>query len=86
MWPVFWAAMRSYSPYIVWPFAAVVGFIGYNAESMIRGEQRESWRPKGIAEERDERLLKESENVDLTLVDKLKDKKFVPKTIFDRNQ
>lgn len=86
MWPLVWAAVRTYAPYIAWPFAAVVGFIGYNAETLIRGNKQSPWKTKSIMEERDERHLQETMNADLTKVDSLKDKTFVPKTIFERNR
>lgn len=35
MWPVFYAALRGYAPYITLPFAALVGFIGYNLENIL---------------------------------------------------
>lgn len=33
MWPVLFRVLRTYSPYITLPFAAIVGLIGYNLES-----------------------------------------------------
>ena len=86
MWPVIFAAIRTYAPYIVWPIAAVVGVVGYNVEKTVRGDKQTPWKTRSIAEERDERHLAESENKDLTEVDSLKDKTFVPKNIFDRNK
>ncbi|VDD83947.1 unnamed protein product [Mesocestoides corti] len=44
MWPVIVQFIRVYSPYIALPFAAVVGFVGFNLESKIRGEERLSSR------------------------------------------
>lgn len=40
MWPVIVQLIRVYSPYIALPFAAVVGFVGFNMESKLRGEDR----------------------------------------------
>ncbi|KAJ8913748.1 hypothetical protein NQ315_007465 [Exocentrus adspersus] len=57
MWPVFFAALRSYAPYITLPFAAVVGIIGYNLENWIS----DKYTPynKSIQEQRTERLVEE---------------------------
>ncbi len=40
MWPVIAQFIRLYSPYIALPFAALVGFVGFNMESKLRGEER----------------------------------------------
>ena len=60
-----------YGPYVVWPAAAVVGFIGYNLEWAIRGEQDTQAR-KSIEIERMERKLGESAAIDPTQVESLK--------------
>jgi len=41
MWPVLLAAMRTYAPMIVFPFAFVIGVAGYNAERWIAGRPDE---------------------------------------------
>lgn len=36
MWgPILFRVLRTYAPYITLPFAAVIGFVGYNFESLI---------------------------------------------------
>ncbi len=87
MWPVLVNIARSYAPYIVWPAAAVIGVIGYNIEKVVRGDGIHTpAKEKSIMEEREERLLKENEQKDLTNIDSLKDKTFVPRTISERFQ
>ena len=84
MWPVIINFVRTYAPYIVWPAAAVIGTIGYGIETAVRGHKEQPWKEKSTVEERRERKLAESENALQT--DMLKDKSFIPKTIFERNQ
>jgi len=75
-----------YAPYIVFPFAFVVGVVGYNLEWTLRRADPTPAKCRSIADERDLRLLDESEGKDMTRVSRLKDATFVPKTIFERNQ
>jgi len=84
MWPFIMGAARAYAPYIIMPFAAVVGFVGYQFEWYIRGDSSTPSKTLSIADERDLRRFAESEGKDMTKVDRLKDQTFVPKTIFDR--
>ena len=84
MWPLFMGIARTYAPYIIMPFAAVVGFVGYQFEWYVRGDVVTPAKKVSIADERDLRRLNESEGKDMTKVDLLKDHTFVPKTIFDR--
>ncbi len=87
MWPILMNIARTYAPYIVWPAAAVIGVIGYNIEKVVRGDGIHTpAKEKSIIEEREERLLKENEQKDLTNIDRLKDKTFVPKTLTERFQ
>ena len=88
MWPIILNAARVYAPYIVWPVAAVVGFIGYHIETGIRGEDGMNTPAKehSIIEEREERRLMENREKNLTDVDSLKEGKFIPKTIFTNVQ
>lgn len=87
VWPLIIGIARTYAPYLVWPFAAIVGVIGYNFESFVRGDYQTPSKSRSIAEERDLRFLEESKDKDMTKVDSLKDKGFgIPKTIFERNQ
>lgn len=86
MWPLIMNAVRIYAPYIVWPAAAVVGVIGYNIEQAVRGDKQTPWRQSVLDEREQRHLLETSEGKDPTQVDKLKDRTFVPKTIFERNK
>lgn len=86
VWPLILGFARTYAPYLVWPIAAGIGVIGYNLESFVRGDRQTPWKEHSIAEERDLRQLEETRDKDMTKVDSLKEKKFVPKTIFERNQ
>ena len=83
VWPIIIGFARSYAPYIVWPFAFAIGVIGYNMEWFVLGDRQTPWKNKSIAEERDLRVVEESSNKDMTQVDSLKAKSFVPKTVFD---
>ena len=84
MWPIILNAVRVYAPYVVWPVAAVVGFIGYNIETGIRGQAglQTPAKDHSIIDEREERYLRENREKDFTEVESLKDRKFIPKTIF----
>jgi len=70
--PVIIAFTRAYAPYVVFPFAVVIGAIGYKLEWAIRDKNN----PNGgnrmsVEKERDERLLKQLEATnDLTNVDR----------------
>ena len=60
MLPIIINAVRIYAPYVVWPVAAVIGFIGYQIETGIRGEEGMNTPDKhSIIDEREERRLKE---------------------------
>ena len=81
MWYL-WAALRNYSPVILLPVAAVIGVIGYNVEGLI-SDKYTPYKPS-IAEQREERLLEELPK-QAKEHGSLADKKFVPKTIFEKN-
>lgn len=83
MLPVIFAFLRSYAPYITLPVAAVVGVIGYKIEGYVS----DKYTPYqgSIEERREERQLDENLSKDVTKVDSLKEKKFVPRTVFERN-
>lgn len=84
MWPIIFNFVRIYAPYIVMPVAVVVGSIGYAVEQTLFNKQPISAQ-NSIDEDRDNRLLHEFvENNNPVEVSKLKDRKFVPKTVFDR--
>ncbi|GFR85016.1 small integral membrane protein 12-B [Elysia marginata] len=86
MWNIIFNAARVYAPYITLPFAAVVGFIGYNLEWTIRKEKNTPYKAVSIVEERNERKLRENIDNDPTVVEPLKAKKDIPKTILGRNE
>lgn len=76
--------LRVNAPFITLPFAAVVGIIGYNIEGLI--SDRYTPFKKSVEEQREDRLLKELETkTDAKQVDSLKERKFVPQTIFEKN-
>lgn len=83
MWPAVFAIVRTYAPYITLPVSIVIGIVGYNIEGWI-SDKHTPTKKKSIGEERLERQLKEmDEEKDKDI--SLKSKKFVPKTIFERN-
>jgi len=86
MWPLILAFSRTYAPYIVMPVAVVVGFVGYKLEWLVRSSEPTPAKTRSIAEERDMRILQENTGKDLTNVSSLKEKTFVPKTIFEHNK
>lgn len=60
MWFVLVQAARRYViPAVVFPVALVVGLVGYHLEDLVSDKSTPS-RPTSVAEERDERLLRES--------------------------
>ncbi|XP_076442135.1 small integral membrane protein 12-B-like [Babylonia areolata] len=85
VWPLIMGAARTYAPYITFPVALVVGFIGYNIEGWIRGKDGTPFKAEGVKEERSERVLEQIQDKDCTEVESLKVKSFVPKTILGRN-
>lgn len=84
MWPILWNFVRVNAPYLTLPFAAAIGVIGYNVEGLI-SDKFTPFRTKSVEEERDERLLNELEGKDAKALDSLKEKKFVPRSIFEKN-
>lgn len=85
VWPLIMGALRTYAPYITFPVAAVVGFIGYNMETWARGDTTTPFRAEGVKEERIDRELIQLENTDCTQVESLKSRKDIPKTVLGRN-
>jgi len=85
MLPFIWVFARTYAPFIMLPVAAVVGVIGYNLENILSDKYTPS--KPSIEEQREERRLKEiSTNSNETpLTQTLSEKKFVPKSIFEKN-
>ena len=86
MLPVLINLARAYAHYVVWPFAFVVGAVGYKLEWYVRGDKPTTpSRSQSIADERGDRLLETNQQNDPTHVDTLREKKFVPKTSLGRN-
>lgn len=83
MWPIIMNFLRINAPYITLPFAAMIGVIGYNIEGWV--SDRYTPFKKSVEEQREERLLQNIENTDAKVVESLKEKKFVPHTIFEKN-
>lgn len=85
MWPLIWAAARSYAPYLTLPAAAVIGFVGYNIESIFRKPIKEEDARPSVEVQRDQRMLKEMLNTSTIEPAPLSQKEFVPKTCFNNN-
>ena len=87
MIPIILAVARTYAPYVVFPFAVVIGTIGYNIEWKFRDKNTPNGGQQGsLKSDRDERLLQQlEESQDLTQMDSLKARTFVPKSIFEKN-
>ncbi|KAJ6655623.1 hypothetical protein lerEdw1_004975 [Lerista edwardsae] len=89
MWPILWATVRAYAPYVTFPVAFVVGAVGYHLEWFIRGQPppQPPEEEKSISERREDRKLQEIAEKDLTQVVSLKDKlEFAPKAVLNRNR
>ncbi|NXA50211.1 SIM12 protein, partial [Nothocercus julius] len=87
MWPVLWAALRTYAPYVTFPVAFVVGVVGYHVERGLRGRAPPAEEERSISERREERRLQELAGRDLTEVVSLKDRlEFAPRAALDRNR
>lgn len=76
MLPIVLRLLRSYAPAITLPFAAVIGFIGYQLESRYRDTSTPS-----IESVLDKHSLQDADET----VTSLSDKKYRPDTIFDKN-
>ncbi|KAK7103637.1 hypothetical protein V1264_018502 [Littorina saxatilis] len=85
VWPLIVNAVRVYAPWVTFPFAVVIGFIGYNVEGWVRGDKKSPFKEEGIKDERSNRVLEQNSHTDCTEVDSLKAKTFVPKTMLGRN-
>ena len=87
MWPWLMAATRAYAPYIVLPFAALVGAIGYTIESAV-SDKYTPW-SGSVVERREERMLREQVAEGGSSADQtsssLQNPDFVPKNIFQKN-
>ena len=77
------AMARTYAPMITFPIAVVAGVIGYNLEWTIRKDKNTgAYRVNSTQEDRNERTLKEIEEIGVHIDDLKKD---IPKTILGRN-
>ncbi|XP_059585579.1 small integral membrane protein 12 [Alligator mississippiensis] len=89
MWPLLWATLRTYAPYVTFPVALVVGAVGYHVEQLVRGPPPPPAADDecSIAERREERALREMPGHDPTRVRSLKDRlEFAPRAVLDRNR
>ena len=79
------AVTRAYAPYIVLPFAALVGAIGYTIESAV-SDKYTPW-SGSVVERREERMLREqvAEGSADQTSSSLQNPDFVPKNIFQKN-
>uniref|UniRef100_A0A1L8EJ21 Putative small integral membrane protein 12-a n=1 Tax=Haematobia irritans TaxID=7368 RepID=A0A1L8EJ21_HAEIR len=80
MWPIIMAILRRNAVYITLPIAGVVGFIGYNLESLLS----DKYTPysKSIQERRAERLAEDEDLANATNVEKLRLKE---NSVLERN-
>jgi hypothetical protein len=83
MLPIVLGAMRTYAPYLVFPFAFVVGGIGYVFETRFRSSQSLQ-QAESTLESRQDRQLDWVQD-DPTKVDKLS-RTELPRDIFDRQE
>lgn len=83
MWPVIVNMLRVNAPYITLPFAALIGIIGYNIERIV--SDRTTPFKNSVEEQRDDRMLQNLEKMDAKEIESLKERKFVPQTIFEKN-
>lgn len=84
MLPVLLAALRTYAPYVTFPVALVIGFVGYQLEGMISDKSTPEKR-KSTEEERIERQLLEALSKDATQVESIKEKKFIRNSVLNKN-
>ncbi|CAG9135142.1 unnamed protein product [Plutella xylostella] len=75
MWPILFRFLRANAPILTLPFAAVVGVIGYNLESLLSDKYTPFNKP--IQDQRVERQTEEELQGDPTKVEKLKYKENV---------
>lgn len=80
MWPLILAGVRTYSPYIVFPVALVVGTVGYFTEGHFSDRRRGKIQAPSTLDARQDRKLMEKSSSD---VDDLKVQ--IPLSVLDRN-
>jgi len=74
MWPALIAFARAYAPALVFPFAVVIGTIGYNLEGAV-SDKSTPWQ-ESVHDRRAKRKELQTEDEEFKL----------PPTIFDRNK
>ncbi|KAM7343071.1 small integral membrane protein 12 isoform 2-T2 [Cochliomyia hominivorax] len=79
MWPIIMAVLRRNAVYITLPIAGVIGFIGYNLESLLS----DKYTPysKSVQENRAERLTEDEILANATNVEKLR----LKENVLERN-
>uniref|UniRef100_A0A915J121 Small integral membrane protein 12 n=1 Tax=Romanomermis culicivorax TaxID=13658 RepID=A0A915J121_ROMCU len=88
MLPAFWIALRTYVPYITFPFAMAAGYVGYVAERRFRKERdsKLTYLHKSVRDQREERISDQYEETrQVDTLGSLKDRKFVPRSSLDVN-
>ena len=65
MWPVLWAGMRTYAPYIVFPAALAIGTVGYFLEYHLSDRHKGRIQAPSTLEQRNNRKLHETTSSDL---------------------
>ncbi|KAI8127562.1 Small integral membrane protein 12 [Lucilia cuprina] len=82
MWPLLLAVLRRNAVYITLPIAGVVGFIGYNLESLL-STSNDKYTPysKSVQENRAERLTEDDILANAGHVDKLR----LKENVLERN-
>ena len=81
MWPALMVAMRTYAPYVVFPFACIVGVIGYTIEGRV-SDKYTPWQ-ESVIKRREKRQLEEQTETGSSLENPAE---FVPKNVFQKNQ
>ena len=73
MWPWVFRGAQTYSPYVIFPFAFVIGAIGYNLETLLSDRETPA-NQEAVLERRRQRQSAQGNQDDFK----------VPNTIFDR--
>ncbi|KAJ1527960.1 hypothetical protein ONE63_007893 [Megalurothrips usitatus] len=85
MWPLIVQLGSQFGRrYIIFPIAVVCGSIGYLLETSFSDRSTPALNDS-IADVRVGRMIQSELSSDPTIVDSLKEKKFVPSTIFEKN-
>jgi len=81
MWPALMVAARTYAPFVVFPFAFIIGAIGYS----IEGSVSDKYTPfqDSVIKRREQRQLEEVEMAGSSLEN---NSDFIPKNVFQKNQ